>query len=531
MPFFSMHDLPMLMRDNHRNTLTTFSKDGGRRRITYAQVHRDTCAAITYLREHSKHFGPDARVIVSGAPNYDWLIAGLACLFIGAELVALPETLTNEEVGVSLAGLDVNLALLDERLLAYDSLSATARLPLNGLTEHIATSAIANVERSPRMRVVAFTSGSTANAKLKMFRIDMESTSHFIDNFTSIFGLTHDDVWAVCHSFSHIVHFEYVLGGLGWGYDLVITDVLRLLTNGTTLQPSVLVTVPSVYEQLAQQIRRRCTQSGLDNAALEQLFEQRWQRHAAGEELELMPQAAAVIGGRLKMMLIGAAPSALSLKRFLLAAGLPVFEGYGMSEVNMIACNTPARSRFGSVGPMWPGIQSRIDDEGVLCVRPSFHRSDAYLNSTAEDNASTFTADGWVCTGDLAEIENGFVKIMGRKKEILISSGGKKINVASIESRLREVPGVGHALVFGDRRPYLVAIFAPEAGRLLPEEAALRQAINAINQTLPNHERLLGFVRLGAPLDIQSGLLTRSGKPRRQVIEQRLADEIGRCYA
>jgi long-chain acyl-CoA synthetase len=364
-----------------------------------------------------------------------------------------------------------------------------------------------------------------------MFRVDMQSTAHFITSFTWMFGIGSDDLWAVCHSFSHIVHLEYVLGGLGLGYDVAIVDVLRLVISGADLQPSVLVTVPSVYEQIANQVRRRLAADDLADADVDGFVTARWEAHKGGDRPGLLPQAAEVLGARLKMMLIGAAPSAASLKQFLLGAGFPVFEGYGMSETNMISCNSPQDYRLGTVGPMWPEVEARIDDEGVLYVRTDFFRTDRYLNVSDEDNAAVFLEDGWVNTGDLAEMDDGFLRLVGRKKEILISAGGKNINVAAIEARLREHRDVGHVVLFGDRRPYLVGVFAPLPGVPLPAEDTLRKMVERTNEGLPLHERVLEIIRLDTPFDVDSGLLTRSGKPRRQLIEQRLGQLIDQCYA
>ena len=112
-------------------------------------------------------------------------------------------------------------------------------------------------------------------------------------------------------------------------------------------------------------------------------------------------------------------------------------------------------------------------------------RSDRYLNISKEENVKTFMHEGWINTGDLGEIEDGFLRIVGRKKEIIITSGGKNVNAAAIEAQLRDIPRVGHALVFGDRRPFLVAVFAPRPGEALPATDELRAHLETINQTLP----------------------------------------------
>ena len=238
-----------------------------------------------------------------------------------------------------------------------------------------------------------------------------------------------------------------MLGGLGWGYDVALTDVVNVLMNGAQLRPSVLVTVPSVYEQLANQIRRRFPKSGARAEELERLLQQSLV-DAKGDLVRrpIIPEAVSVVGDRLKMMLIGAAPSSVALQGFLMKIGLPLFEGYGMSETNMIACNTPGHARAGTVGRAWPGVEMRLDEEGVVQVMLNFRRSDQYLNISKEENVKTFMREGWINTGDLGEIEDGFLRIVGRKKEIIITSGGKNVNAAAIEAQLRDIPRVGACL-------------------------------------------------------------------------------------
>ncbi|HEY2517035.1 MAG TPA: AMP-binding protein [Polyangiaceae bacterium] len=500
-PSFRLRDLPRLLRENSRNRLTSFGVDGKMCARPYSDVYADVMAARAGLVARGLPLNESARAVVAGPPGYDWLVGALACLFSGVEVIALPETLEEADATASLQGLPFDFAITQAKMAPFGVFAQVPRVPLEGFGAPASGLAVVDLDESPRFSIVAFTSGSTARAKLKSFRVTAESTAAFTEAFIQSFSLRAEDNWVVCHSFSHVVHFEYVLGGLGWGYDVTLADPLRVLMNGAELRPSALVSVPSVYEQLATVIERR-----------------------GGDVTK-------VLGDRLKVLIIGAAPSSAELQRRLCALGLPLYEGYGMSETNMIACNLPACARPGTVGAVWPGISVALDDEGVILARAQPPRADGYLNVSAEESAATFLAGGWVRTGDLGAFEDGSLKIIGRLKEIVVTSGGEKVNAAAIEARLRELPEVGHALVFGERRPYVVAVFAPREGGSLPSEELLRTRLEEMNRSLPHHERVLGFLRLPAPLDVDSGLLTRSFKPRRSVIEERYAREIAALYA
>jgi long-subunit acyl-CoA synthetase (AMP-forming) len=520
MPTFRLQQLASLMRGHERRRLTFTRRVGGGTvtcHRSFPEVYDDVCATIAHLRRHGLTLAPGGRAVVAGPGGYDWLLAALACLVSGVEVVALPETLSDAEATESLAGLSLDGAVVDERIAAFSALQSLPRCPLAGLDALPRASPLPVLGEAP-FGLIAFTSGSTARAKLKSFRIAADSTAAFTDAFVATFGLEHDDLWLVCHPFSHIVHFEYVLGGLGWGYDVALADPLRAVMSGAELRPSVLVAVPGVYEQMAALIRRRGS-NGAPSAH---------PQPAAGPR---RPTAAAqsVVGDRMKAMIIGAAPSSLDLKRYLLSEGLPLFEGYGMSETNMITCNTPARASFGTVGPAWPGVDVNLDEDGVVVARPHVERTSRYLNGDAGDK-ETFLPGGWVHTGDLGRMDDGLLTIVGRQKELIVTKGGKKINVASIEARLREIPGVGHALVYGEGQSFLVAVLAPGPDAPLGDRREVFERVQAINATLSSHERVVDFIATDDPLSVESGLLTRSGKPRRAVVADRFAGAIAALY-
>lgn len=524
---YKLCELPAAMRRNRTNTLTTFDADGGKRVRTFSEVYDEVCRATVGMQARGAVLEPGQRAVLIGTPSYDWLLAALVCLFTGVEPIALPETLTAEEMHHSLEAIDFQFVIAHGKARDAGFMSDALVIPMEDLTGQF-FGELPDFDELRAHAMIAFTSGSTAQSKLKGFRVDLTSTEDFTRSFTTAFDIRHDDLWAVCHSFSHIVHFEYVLGGLSWGYDLAIVDVMGMLLNGAELRPSVLVTVPSVYEQIAGLIRNQF--DGEDDPALATLME----APVVDENNDIVrrplsPQAASVVGDRIKMMLIGAAPSSMNLKRFLLQMGLPMYEGYGMSELNMISCSIPGASRLGAVGPCWSNVEVRIQD-GAIQARTLFPRSNGYLNVSEAESALAVLPGGWVDTGDLGEMTDGYLTISGRKKEIIITKGGKNINAAALQARLQELPDIGHALVFGDNQPFLVAVLAPKAGQFSADKSSLLAQIGALNKELPMHERIVDIVCLNEPLSVENGLLTRSAKPRRNLVAQRYQTQIEECY-
>tara|TARA_R110002074_G_scaffold320842_2_gene491301 strand:- start:692 stop:2158 length:1467 start_codon:yes stop_codon:yes gene_type:complete len=485
--------------------------------------------------------GADKQVVICGRMGYHWFTTAVACLVSNTPFIALPESLHVDEKKASLEGLSFDGAVLDQEFLGLEPFKSLPKILLEQISDIVpseeggqsilmSNSAIADGAGLAK-NFIAFTSGSTASKKLKAFPVSLASSLFFTKRFVELYDLGPEDNWLICHTFSHIVHFEYALGGLFWGYDITLSGVLNLLMQGAELAPSVVVTVPSVYEKLAQQIElqfaRDKSEKLLDQVRSTSVFDDQGEI----QRVPLSVQAKSVLGSKIKMMLIGASPSPTELQVFLLQNGLPLYEGYGMSETNMICCNTPDDSKISTVGLAWPGIELKLDDQQCICVRTAPQRADRYLNVTEAEQASSFMDDGWVNTGDIGEIdEQGFVRIVGRTKDVIVNSGGKNINPSAIETLLSGIPGVGHSVVVGDGKPYLVALLAPLESQRLPDRPTLDGYLDNINANLPDHEKVLAFVPLEQGLNEMDGTLTRSGKARRHKVIQQHETEIATLY-
>ena len=256
------------------------------------------------------------------------------------------------------------------------------------------------------------------------------------------------------------------------------------------------------------------------------------------------------LGGRLRLVVTGSAPLQRETGEFFLAAGLPLYEGYGLTETApALAANHPGRSRLGTVGPAIPGVELRIAEDGEILARgPNVMRG--YWNRPADTEA--VIRDGWFHTGDIGELSaDGFLRITDRKKDLLVTSGGKKVAPQPIEARLKQHPLVAEAVVVGDRRRFPAALIVPAfdvlSDRLaslgLPtgDRAALvgrsdvlglyREIVDALNRDLAQFEQVKQIALLPAEFTIAGGELTPTLKVRRRVVETRWQDTIERLYA
>ena len=238
---------------------------------------------------------------------------------------------------------------------------------------------------------------------------------------------------------------------------------------------------------------------------------------------------------RIREMISGAAPISADVLEFFASLDMPIKEIYGQSEdTGPTSCNLPGRTKLGTVGPPLPGLQVRLADDGEILVRGP----NVFLGYYKEPEATAETlVDGWLCSGDLGAFDSeGYLSITGRKKEIIITAGGKNIAPKNIEALIKQSPLVGEAVVIGDRRKYLTALVTLEptaTGKLLPDQvrSQIQVKIDEVNQTLARVEQIKKFAILDRPFGIDTGELTPTLKIKRKVVAQKYAREIEAMYS
>ena len=245
-----------------------------------------------------------------------------------------------------------------------------------------------------------------------------------------------------------------------------------------------------------------------------------------------------------------AAPIARETLEYFLSLGIPVLEVYGMSECTGPAtASVPARYRTGKAGVAIPGSEIRIADDGEILIRGP-HVFLGYFKDAAA-TAEALDADGWLHSGDIGTLDpDGFLQVTDRKKELIITSGGKNIAPQVLETRLKQIPGVGHAVALGDRRHFVAALLTLDPARLaaaataagsparVAQEAArcplfrafVEREIERVNTSLARYEMVRRFAILPREFSIDGGELTPTLKLKRRVVAEKYAAEIERLY-
>jgi long-chain acyl-CoA synthetase len=267
-------------------------------------------------------------------------------------------------------------------------------------------------------------------------------------------------------------------------------------------------------------------------------------QYRVANKLVISKVKAALGFDRVQELFSGAAPIAPDVLEFFSSLDMQIHEIYGQSEdTGPTSCNLTGRTKIGTVGPPIPGVQVKLGDDGEILVKGP----NVFLGYYKEPDATAeCLKDGWLCSGDLGAFDNeGFLSITGRKKEIIITAGGKNIAPKNIEAMIKQSPLVGEAVVIGDRRKYLTALVTldPDAARKAVAESsaalhehpqiksAIQVAIDSANQTLARVEQVKKFKILPTPFGIDSGELTPTMKIKRKVVAQKYANEIESMYA
>ncbi|HKV34461.1 MAG TPA: AMP-dependent synthetase/ligase [Pyrinomonadaceae bacterium] len=233
-------------------------------------------------------------------------------------------------------------------------------------------------------------------------------------------------------------------------------------------------------------------------------------------------------GGRIRLLTSGGAPLPLEVNEFFASAGLPILQAYGLTENVCVAFNRVDHYKFGTVGLPMPGCEVKLAADGEILVHSEMMFSGYY--KAPEDTAAA-VSDGWLLTGDLGEFDDdGFLKIVGRKKELIVTSTGKKIAPSLIENMLKEHHLISQAMVYGEGKSYLVALITL-SGSAADAKQIVQQKVDEINRRVSSTESIKKFAVLERDFEIAKDEITPTGKVKRDVIARRYSNLIEELYA
>jgi long-chain acyl-CoA synthetase len=502
------------------------------------------------------------RVAVLSRTRLEWILLDWAVMSIGAVVVGLYPTSSAKECEYVLGHCEAVLAFAEDEEQTRKLVSIRGTLP--SLREVIPFDWLEKLEADGRLArhlqpepvqeddlaTLIYTSGTTGPPKGCMLthRNLVTAAMRVVEGMNQP-----GDVvllfLPLAHSYGRLAHQAATRRGATVA---LVADVARVPEALTEVRPTILPAVPRVYEKVhanalgeierAGGLRRRIGLWALGVGG--RASRARRDGRRVGGILALQERLAdrlvfakvrERLGGRLRVGISGAAPLSTDVMEFFHALGVPVIEGYGLTETASSAtANEPEDFRIGTVGRPVDGAEIQLAEDGEILVRSDTVFAGYYKEPEA--TAAALTEDGWLRTGDVGEVDDdGFLRITDRKKDLIITAGGKNIAPQNLENALKASRFVSHALVVGDRRPYVTALLTLDEAEVAssgrdPQEL-VQELVDDVNRDRVRVEQIKRFVVLPRDFSPEEGEVTPTLKLRRRVIHEHFADEIEQLYA
>ncbi|WP_079064578.1 AMP-dependent synthetase/ligase [Streptomyces sp. NRRL F-4489] len=578
--------------DPKRTALARKDAAGQWRNVSAAEFRDEVTGLAKGLLAQGIRFGD--RVGIMSRTRYEWTLFDYALWSIGAQSVPLYPTSSAEQVSWMLHNAEVSACLVEHEDHAMTVGSVVGRLPqlrklwqldADPVAELTAAGAHIDDEVVQRHRMavtpdatatIIYTSGTTGRPKgcVISHANFMAEADNIVLRYDKVFRSKPGDEAAtllflpLAHVFGRMVQVAAVRGRVKLGHQPELA-ARALLPDLQSFRPTFILAVPYIFEKVFAAARRRAESDGkagpFDKAVEVAVRYAEAMEHKAfgtgsgpGPSLRMQHQVfdklvyskvRDAMGGRVRHAMSGGSAMERRLGLFFAGAGVRIFEGYGLTESTAAAtANPPERTRFGTVGTPVPGTTVHIADDGEVWLHGGQVFQGYHNDAKATD---AVLHDGWFATGDLGALDDdGYLTITGRKKEILVTSGGKSVSPVPLEERVRAHPLVAQCIVVGNDRPFIAALVTldPEAVahwlamRGKPEmpprelvrdpdlETEIRRAVVAANTLVSQAESIRTFRILANQFSEEHGLLTPSLKLKRKAIETAYAAEVDALY-
>jgi len=528
---------------------------------------------------------PGDRVGLMSATRYEWTLIDYAIWTAGCVTVPIYETSSAEQiewilsdsgaVGVFLET-DTHQASYDEVSNNLKQVKSVWRIDdksLDALAQQGKKVSEDDIEQRRRtltadsVATIIYTSGTTGRPKgceltHRNFLFDALSTTEGLDE---LFGPDKSTLLflPLAHVFARIIQVGCVHNRVRMGHS---ADIKNLMADFAVFKPTFILSVPRVFEKVYNTAKQRAHADG--KGAIFDLAERVAIGYSESLDGNALQRAALEVphrifdaivysklreamGGRAEAAVSGGAPLGARLGHFFRGIGLPIYEGYGLTETTAGAtCNRPDAIKIGTVGKPIPGVTIRIADDGEITMKGDNVFAGYYNNQKATDET---VIDGWFHTGDIGELDkDGYLRITGRKKELIVTAGGKNVAPAVLEDRIRANPLVSQVMVVGDQKPFIGALVTIDE-EAFPDwkksngkpsdatvadlrddadlRAAVQEAVDNANKAVSHAEAIKAFRILPEDWTVEGGQMTPSLKVKRNVVAQECAKEIDALYS
>ncbi len=484
-------------------------------RCPFSQLAEDVGAAIAQLRAWNVRAG--MRVGIRAKNCYQWIVYDLALIEVRAVSVAFTEDFASWELREICDRYGLGLLLTDGP--RDDSLPYVASI--FGAPEGVAARADAVATRDPDFERPALIFSSGSSGGLKGLVVNRAGAEACIETFAQALALRPNDRLLIFLPISNFQQRLMYYAALWYGFDLVLVEPQEFFRALQELQATILIAPPAVFENFENRFRNLPASSRMMTRVLGAAIAclpGRELRYSVGRRI--FKRAHQAFGGRMRVMITGMAPIRSSTLRLFELLQMPLFETYGLIESGTVALNVPPSFRSGSVGRPVSGVTVRFGADREILVFRDKPMCQGYFQSAPGESESTFI-DGGVATGDIGWMDNeGYLHLVGRKKETIVTSGGEKLHPEVLEAEVAECADVERIVILGTQGAHsLTAIIAPRLQDDRGAQERIRQAVSAVNERHRN-ARIGNVVFTDVKFTRENGLL----RPNLKVDRRRIAE-------
>jgi long-chain acyl-CoA synthetase len=569
-----------------------YKSAGDYRNVSHREIERRVLHCAIGLKTLGVR--PHDRVAILSENRPEWAVADYACLTSGVTDVPIYPTLPADQVAYILKDAGTVAIFLSNaeqaqkiaairsqvpsllHVISFEEVGASADMTLAALEQRGAAAEtpqsaaehreVADAVQPDDLATLIYTSGTTGNPKGVMLthnniRSNVEATRN-------LFPVMPGDAALSFLPLSHI--FERMGDYLMWATGVSIAyaeSVDTVPVNMVEVRPTIVFSVPRLYEKMYARVLQNALSGGFIKKKIffwARDVAEKWAdvKLAGGEPKGLLARKYAIAqklvfsklkartGGRLRLFVSGGAPLAPEINRFFYAAGLTILEGYGLTETSpVIGVNTPEHFRIGTIGRPVAGVEVKIAPDGEILTRGP-HVMKGYYNKP-EATAEVMDADGWFHTGDIGELRDGFLAITDRKKDIIVTAGGKNIAPQPVENLVKTNKYVSQAVMIGDKRRFPSMLIVPnfeqleawakqknfiwtdrsQLVRMPAVHAKMEKEVLEMVSALAQFERPKKIALLESDFSLERGEMTPTQKVKRRVVERNYKDVIDSLYA
>ena len=509
------------------NSITFYDKSGVAVSKRYPEVHADILHASERLRQWGVEAG--MRVGILASNSYEWVVYDIALAQLKSTSVAFPEEFSTQTSSELIEKYELGLLLLSRR----DKWPA---LIPGSSTAYIDDENPGGIHARSRPReeesVFSLTFSSGTAGRIKCLVTSQRGAEDTIASFYRLFDFRSEDSFLVFLPLSSFQQRLMVYAGFYYGFNLLLVNPTQALKAFAELKPTLVLAPPLLYESIHKKFK---------NAVRNLSFAKRALLRVAGGLGAAIPVAPIrerllnicygkiyeSLGGRIRLMWTGMAPIKRSTLEFFTQLCLPLYEAYGLTECGAITTNTPRHNRRGSVGrPVTEGSVFLADD-GEIMVRQEHLQTTGYLDCDQNEQAVTYAGPNLIATGDIGRFDDdGYLYLVGRKKEIIITTQGFKTHPETLEALIDACPEIERSVVFGNEMPYLVALISISQPRTVEVEATIEKHIAQLNAEQTRAGRIARFVITTDQFTRENGFLTRNLKLDRRAIFRHFEQQL-----